>query len=104
MSRDITDEKATLTMRRLEAIKAIPDLKRDYDVARRAHNWAKVELREALWTASEYLDEEHKKVVRERFKGKTLDEVGKDMGYTKERIRQMESRAYELFRWMKEDN
>ena len=62
-------------------------------------------LWEPVAKAMEYLTPAEQVVIRKRFgledggDGKTLNAVGQDMGYTQERIRQLEAKALRKIRW-----
>lgn len=54
--------------------------------------------REALWAAIRDLPPRYRWVVAERARGKTLESIGRYMGISKERARQIESKGIELIR------
>lgn len=54
--------------------------------------------REALWAAIRDLPPRYRWVVAERARGKTLESIGRHMGVSKERARQIEQKGIELIR------
>lgn len=48
------------------------------------------------WQRSEWSGQ-HRYILKQRIKGVTLEEIGKKLGYTKERVRQKEAKALRIF-------
>jgi len=49
------------------------------------------------WQKSEWSDQ-YRFILKSRMKGTTLEKIGYELGYTKERVRQKEAKALRIFR------